>query len=109
MLHPCKTADLMQLLLCDDRDLDPTVSVNAVAWASIPDIDDAQNEIRFSAVKAPLESVDGNPVDDFRQLMNNCLSDDGTNEHLLRYLEAWFRLVGPVVGLRMNVQQLMGR
>ena len=92
MLHPCKTSEIMHLLLsCSETDDRPLSEEDAEdSRGSVPDIDDvleAGSLISSGAVTSGIY----------------CLGENASDKALLGYLEGWIRVVAPVVGLSLAI------
>ena len=109
MLHPCQTPELMRLLLINNTCQEPPSGSNEMG---VPDIDDVLVDCDLQTIlsghagaAAPLEPhLSAAPVEPhLSSARGSWPSADPSDELLLRYMEAWIRVVGPVVGLRLPV------
>ncbi|GAX72616.1 hypothetical protein CEUSTIGMA_g72.t1 [Chlamydomonas eustigma] len=101
MLHPCKTATFMTLLMscvgpqvdaC--RDVKGTLNGGSNACDNVQDIDDVEECSVENFKKSSFEPQSGSPV---------LLPKDCSDHFLAIYLEGWLRVVAPVIGLRIPI------
>ena len=105
MLHPCLTPQFMELLLDKEElsqqegmpsavDEDNTLSVLEL----VPDMDESLSS--ETSCGANLSSLGQVPA-------AGCwmVPEDSPDELLLQYMEAWIRVAGPVVGLRLAMKE----
>ncbi len=103
IIHPCQTQELMRLLLCESTTAnrrEDTVCHRGHRCESeldvvIPAIDDlVATATAFQGGSQPLGDGGG-----------HSLPEDSSDEELALYMEAWLRLVGPVMGMKLPPPQ----